>query len=351
MIKFRHILPLMLVALIAASLSSCVHRELVDSSNMHYIRVYLDEQIKNVTYGFYNETYEAPTYTRPINMRAVLASPKTGEVVSETVLRHHDSDSRGHYIDGYIGGYGGEYNLYVYHLGSPITHIRNADNCYEIQAFTDKLSERYFSYIPSLKDSLDVDRILEEPEHFLAMSYKGVKVPLSTSLDTLTTSSGDYFSAQSIVKSYYLQLYIQGVEWVRAAGAVISGVSGSFSIGDTYSVVESDSAHVFFTMNYDNKVKRIGKDVYSAVIYSTFQTFGRLSEANSKNYLNLEFFKIDGTTQVETIDITEVFNTTIAIENQWILLENEIIITRPEGAEEMGPGVEGWDDIEADIPM
>ena len=104
-------------------------------------------------------------------------------------------------------------------------------------------------------------------------------------------------------------------------------------------------------MNHDNKVKRSGEDVYNAVIYSTFQTFGEISGSDSRIHLNMEFFKIDGTTQVETIDITDVFNTPIVLEKQWILLDNEIIITRPEGTEEMGPGVEGWDDVEADIPL
>ena len=41
--------------------SSCEHRELSDVNNMHYVRVYLDEDIKNVTTGIYNEAYDRPT--------------------------------------------------------------------------------------------------------------------------------------------------------------------------------------------------------------------------------------------------------------------------------------------------
>ena len=39
-----------------AFITSCEHRELTDPTDIHYVRVYLDEQIKNVTYGFYDET-------------------------------------------------------------------------------------------------------------------------------------------------------------------------------------------------------------------------------------------------------------------------------------------------------
>ena len=38
--------------------SSCEHRELSDPNTGHYLRVYLDEEIKNVTCGFYDEAGE-----------------------------------------------------------------------------------------------------------------------------------------------------------------------------------------------------------------------------------------------------------------------------------------------------
>ena len=62
----------------------------------------------------------------------------------------------------------------------------------------------------------------------------------------------------------------------------------------------------------------------------------------------------DGSTQVEKIDITDMFETPLVKENQWILLEKEIEIKPPPGANVGGglsPGVEGWKDIEAEIIM
>ena len=41
---------------------SCEHRVLEDPINTHYIRIYFDQNIKNVTCGFYNENLEKPHY-------------------------------------------------------------------------------------------------------------------------------------------------------------------------------------------------------------------------------------------------------------------------------------------------
>ena len=48
----------------------CEHRELVEPTEKHYVRVYLDEHIRNVHYGFYDETKK--------NMKAVLKDIQDG---------------------------------------------------------------------------------------------------------------------------------------------------------------------------------------------------------------------------------------------------------------------------------
>lgn len=53
------------VLLTAALLTvRCERRPLVDAGNTHYVRVYLDEELKNVTTGFYDPTLENPTTQR-----------------------------------------------------------------------------------------------------------------------------------------------------------------------------------------------------------------------------------------------------------------------------------------------
>ena len=86
--------------------------------------------------------------------------------------------------------------------------------------------------------------------------------------------------------------------------------------------------------------------------YTTFNTFGKLPEEQNMYTLNFEFTRSDGTTQIETIDITSMFSDPIVINEQWILLEKEIDIIPPiGGGGGMTPGVDEWGDIWSDIQL
>ena len=69
-------------------------------SNTHYVRVYVNESIQNVTTGFYNEGYTRPEYKSPDVLRVFLADPQTGRVKAERFLRNNDRDENGLYYDG-----------------------------------------------------------------------------------------------------------------------------------------------------------------------------------------------------------------------------------------------------------
>lgn len=334
--------------------ASCEHRVLTDPSEVHYIRVYFDEQIKNVTCGFYNETFEHPEYTKPLNIRATLSSPATGEVIREGILRNQGNDDKGYYIDGYISAPEGEYNLMMYQLGSPVTHIKNPESHFDMLAYTDPISGRILNYIPNSSKDMDNDKIMTEPEHMMVARYNGLVIDNSLQTDTLKTSEGEYFTAATIAKSYYLQLRITGVEWVRTAAAVLTGMAGSNRLCLEEGMVTTDPANLFFFMTYGDRQKRSGAKGSSALLYTTFTTFGKIPELTSELKLNFEVTKSDGSIQFESFDITETFQTPMAIENQWLILDKEINITPPEGTESSGsmdPGVEGWKDKEADLYM
>lgn len=347
----RRFLLALTVAVCSVLVSSCEHRKLTDSSGRHYVRVYLDEHIRNVTYGFYNESYERPDYSSPVIFRVVLASPESGKVMYETLLRNHGHDERGEYVDGYMRATGGYFDMLVYQMGSSVTRIRNQNNYREMTAYTETVDDRMLGYLPELGKEFGDGTIMREPEHLLRDACEMVYVPMSMSEDTLRNSTGDYFTASTIVKSYYLQLRIKGVEWVHAAAAVLTGMAGSDRMCMKEGMTVEEPVNLFFNMNYADKQMRAGEDVSTAVLYTTFSTFGKMPEEQSLLSINFEFTKTDGSTQVETIDITEMFDTPMAIENQWILLDKEIIITRPEGTGGLTPGVEGWKDVETDVLM
>ena len=330
---------------------ACEHRELTDSTNVHYLRVYLDDQIKNVNCGIYNEEYKRPSYNRPTALRAVLISQTTGKIVGESIIRNYASDSRGNYMDGYIAAPGADCHLLVYQMGSPTTLIRNYDDYKSITAYTENIDEYLQGYLPTISKNPEDDRIVLEPDHLMYTKCDDVSVEYTTSVDTLRNEAGDYFTAKSISKSYYLQMKIKGVEWVHAAAGALSGMAGSARIGYMDGIDETDPVNLFFRFEYADKQKRASDEASTAVLYATFTTFGKIPDSPSVLALDFEFTKKDGTTQVETIDLTEEFTTPMAIENQWILLDKEIVINAPSGTGGMAPGVEGWKDVEADIVM
>lgn len=351
MMRLRHFLYVFMVGICSAVLSSCEHRILTDPTDVHYVRVYLDEVIKNVNCGFYNESYEHPEFTRPMAMLACLADSQTGEVISEGVLRNQRSDARGNYIDGYVGAPSGDYNLLIYQLGSPHTLIKYTDDYYGMQAYTATVSERVLGYLSQTSKVLGSERIMQEPEHILVARCNDIHVNHSEKVDTLRTADGDFFTARTIAKSYYLQLRITGVEWIKSASAVLSGLSGSSLLCKDDGMIETDPVNLYFSMLYKGSKKRSSSGDSAEVLHATFTTFGKIPDLTSELTLNFEFAKSDGSSQIETIDITEVFKTPMAIENQWLLLDKEIAITKPIGSGGMDPGVDGWKEEEADLPM
>lgn len=345
--------PVLAAFICAVVCSSCEHRELMDpEGNIHYVRVYMDEQIKNVTCGFYNEDYEHPEYRRAQNVHAALASAGSGEVVYQALLNSQGNDENGYYIDGYINAHPGEYHLLMYQLGSSVTHIRNKDNYYETQAYTSAVSERILGQLTETSKVMDSGKIVDEPEHILVARCENITIAPSFTVDTLKRPDGEYFKAQSIAKSYYIQLRIKGTQWINTAAAVLSGMAGSSNLCKENGMVVTDSVNLFFPMKHTGGNKRGNTEDAVSVLYATFTTFGKIPEIASVLTLNFEFTKTDGSTQIEKIDITEAFNTPMALENQWILLDKEITITKPVGGTGgMDPGVEGWKDVNAEIYM
>ncbi len=339
---------LLLLALLSA-LFACGHRELSDPLDSHYVRLYLDEEIKNVTCGFYNENCEKPEYVRPMSMRVILADPQTGEVVSERILRGQGKDAKGYYIDGHIAAPAGTYNILFHSVGSSVTNIGNEDDYYGIYAFTNPIGEYYLQYLPGTKQEFSKKRIVNQPDLLFHDVQEQITLQKSKTVDTIKRNDGEYFVAHSMVLTYYLQIKVHGIEWVKSAASLISGMAGSSMLNGHGVLIETDPVHLFFSMKYIDKKRE--SDASGAVLYATFNTFGKLPDATTIYTLNMEFIRSDGSSQVEQIDITPMFDTPMVMENRWIILDHEIVVDPPDGTGGMMPGVEGWKDIEADVEI
>ena len=172
-------------------------------------------------------------------------------------------------------------------------------------------------------------------------------------MDTLKTASGDWFKAHSVVKSYYLQLRIKGIEWVTSAASLLSGMAKSTVLHKHDGMVAENPVNLFFTLDYTGKQTVRDGTGSTAILYATFSTFGKVPDVESNLTLNFEFMRKDGTSQVVKLDITDEFYTELAKEKQWILLDHEIVITPPEEEVSGGmtPGVDEWEDIETEVQI
>ena len=334
---------------------SCEHRVLEDPVNAHYIRIYFDQNIKNVTCGFYNENLEKPHYEVPRAVRVVLAHPESGSVIAERYLQEQGTDENGYYIHGYISAQPGEYNLLVYSLGSPHTLIQNINDYYRMMAYTNPVSDQYTKYMPIINKTKATEGISQQPDHLFHEVMEPVILNRTTKIDTIYNADGDFFKAHSLVKSYYIQVKVNGIEWASSAMSVLEGMAKTSILHRHDGILESEPTNILFSMKRGDCEQSTsnGNGNKSAILYTTFHTFGKLPDYPNKLNVIFEFMKRDGTSQVEEIDITDMFATTMVREHQWILIEKEIELDPPEGGVPGGmtPGVDDWTDVESEIHL
>ena len=349
--------------LLVAVFTSCEHRPLVDISNTHYVRVYLDEELKNVNCGFYNPKYEKPYYKTPEVMRVMLCDPKTGKKVAESYLQNAGKDERGNYLDGHIIVNPGKYSLMIYNFATESTVLRNEDNYDAVEAYTNPVPPMMYGTAWQSRTDINPEDILYDPDHLFVDTRRDLTLNLYNGVDTLFNEQRDFFTAQSVVKTYYLQVKVKGVEWISSMKTLLTGMARSVRLHDR-KIQESSP----IVLNLDMKIgetketQRLTPGIdpndketaitEEGVIYTTFSTFGKVPNVNSVYSITFEFLKDSGEKQHVTIDITDLFKTKEAIEHQWLLIDQEIEIVPPSNFGDDGgfnPGVDDWKDNETDV--
>ncbi len=324
-------------------MAACERRPLEDPVNVHYIRVYVDEQIKNVTTGFYADDRVKPAYASPSAVRVALYDPSSGNMVSERYLRESARDEKGLYFHGYIDAEQGEYNLLAYNFGTESAILANENHFFTSYAYTNSVSPLVAQGLPSRNRS--EERVVNMPDNLFLAQMESIKIGSSIGVDTLYTAGGEHFRAESIVKSYYLQLKIRGVQYASSISSLLTGLGGSVSLRGAV-LNEADPVTIWFDCHNTEPVDN------EAILYTTFSTFGKLPAET--NILNLSFAIVTtaGQMLVADIDITDEFYKPDAVNHQWILLDKVIELTGPEIGEGGGgfvPGVNDWADVSTDI--
>ena len=384
-------LTLILLSVIALVNVSCERRELVELSNTHYVRVYIDEDIKNVTTGFHPNAANRPGYNQPDILRLLLADPQTGKVKAERFLRTKKQDERGTYYEGYIVADPGRYDMIAYNFDTEVCIVRDYNDFNNSRVFTNEISShlrtrisknaakviqnamqkamqkvnlkvmQHQSLLTKTDDGRTEDRIVYDPDHFFLARCGEVHIPYTDELDTLKTADDDFFTAKSIVKSYYLQVPVKGIEYATSSLGLVSGMAGSAWLG-TATINDLDPVAVYLELRPgENKATGIVKtkdgqteEPSEAVMYTTFNTFGKLPDSDSRLTITFDFITTHGGSHTQTIDITDEFNTSQAQNQQWILVDEVIELPKPtvnpnNSGGGFKPSVKDWEDVNSEI--
>ncbi len=352
-----------ILALTAILVIACERRPLLEISNTHYVRVYINEDIKNVTCGFYNINYKQPSYKAPDVMRVMLTDPISGDVKAERFLRDKKKDEKGTYYEGYILAAPGNYKLMAYNFDTETTLINEENNSETAKAYTNEIASHLRSKISSRSNTdIKEEKIVYEPDHLFVMNSNSLTIPYSESIDTITAADGNPFTAHSIVKSYYLQVQVKGIQYAASTVGLLTGLSGSSQLSDG-SIDHKDSVTVYFEMS-PNDTESVGIEYHdgngentsdeTVTLYTTFNTFGKIPELKNNLQITFEFITTYGKTYSETFDITEIFATPEAINNHWLLIDHTITIPEPPPGTSGGgfrPIVDDWGDINTDVKI
>ena len=334
--------------------TGCEHRPLIELTDRHYIRIYLDEHIRNVSYGFYDETKEKPAYKTPEALRVTLSDPTTGEVVVEDYLHEGGTDERGNYIHGYLQARPGTYNLLAYNFDTESTHVKYQNDYEQMEVYTNPVSDELRNRLQTVRsvESSRAEVVRYEPDHFFVTTIDDVTLETVAGTDTIWAEKQEHPVAETVVKTYYMQVNVKGVEYVRSAAALITGMAGSVKLHNRQ-MVSDDPSTIYFSMQNGRAVSK-GTNEMTTVGYGTFNTFGKLPDVEGYIEITFEFHTTDNRVQTEIIRVTDMFETEQVKEKQWIIIDKVIEIVPPEGEETgggMSPGISQWEQIEGSITI
>lgn len=339
-------------AMAVCAANSCQFRPLEDPDNSLSIAVAVNiKAIANVTCDIYNEKVSIPAVNTDM-MHVMFFDPETNEVAAESYISDVDTvyDETGkaeRVLKGDISVRPGKYKMIIYNFDTESTLIRNQEDYNTIEAYTDQvpvsISTRYANAASALNNSssastkADVSTDLNmvfEPDHLVVAKNTDEEIPYHTGLYTVNAE------AKSIVESYYLQIRVDGLQYVSSAQAVLSGMVYSNFIGQDEG--KTPGATLYFTLEKSQSARDDNADVLCCV----FNTFGRIDGSTNQLYVTFDVKTTYGTEKTYTFEISNKFLSDDCINHHWLLLSDKITVDAPPAGTSGGgfdPVVNDWD--------
>ena len=329
------VLPLLLTC-------SCQFRELEEMKYQTDIQVDVDiNAVLNVTCDIYNELIPPPAIESEV-FRVLFFDTKEDKLVGDSFI--YDS-----FVDPVTGNKGirgnvsimpGDYRIMIYTFGTESTLIENYDSWEKSRAYTSALSENELRAL-SLKSSGD-EPIHYQPNHLLVASNDLESIPYHSGVYTISSS------ARSVVESYYLQVKVQGLEYVSSAKAVLSSMAPSVKMSTR-------------TPNYEPPVSIYidllkSKDGEDDVVCNVFNTFGRIPGSENELRVTFDIKTVDGRNVTKEFEISDLFETDLCKEHHWLLIDEVIDVPKPPDTPSGGgggfePTVDDWEREEHEIEI
>ena len=320
-----------------AMLGGCQLRPLVDPEYNTYVRIKVNtDNIRNVTTGIYNKDVAVPEIA-PEVMHVLFYEPEGNSLVAESFVSESSTDEDGYtWISGYLSLVPGDYRMLAYNFGTESTTVDGYGNYETATAGSGTVSEQILSRYTSKAPG---EIVVYEPDHLTVANLELESVPFHDGMHVIEAE------ATTVVETWYIQIKVEGLEYVSGAQAFLSGMhSGNvISQGDR---VEEPQNTVYFSL-------QAGDDGGVPVICGIFNTFGRVPGAQNDLRLTFDIRTKDGRTVNAEYDITDLFSSRNALEHNWLLMEQTLTIDPPEYEPGEGggfqPEVGDWEDEHHDI--
>ncbi len=316
MSRVRYIL---LVAVMALLSVACQRRPIEEN----YLRVYLDLDVEHEILNY------EPGEKEPGLMRVAFFDSVTKEYLS------HDFVSP---EGGYIFAPYGDVDMVVYNLEAGDAHVRNYYSWWDMEAYTDEISElqrsRFTRYLQSRVDARpSYDMICLTPGHLYVAREQHIHIPkyVPEGLFIIKTT------AKTEVESWIVEVHgITGMEWVSSVTMMISGQVGTYFMATDRDSTEPVALYFDVT----------GAQRNSTVMTSRFETFGREKISGDVALLSILFVDSQGHPYMYNFDVSDQMENN---PEQRIVLNVDINIPKPEIGGGFKPDVDDWKEHEYDI--
>ena len=313
---------ILIALLLLVSLGACQRRPLEEE----YLRVYLDIDIDKEIVNHEVKDGE------PGLMRVVFFDHATGDYLS-----HDFVSCKG----GYIFAPYGDVDMVVYNLDAGETHVRNYYSFFDIEAYSNEVSDqqlsRFTRYLESRVDTRpSYEKICVTPDHLFVARENNIHIPHYIAEDVFIIKT----TAHTIVESWTVEIEgITGMEWVGSVAMLLSGqISSEFIAMNTPS---AESIAIYFDV--------VSASRHNTAIISGFETFGREKRSGDTALLSVLFTDIQGHPYMYNFDVSSQMEDNP--EQHIVIRAAEINIPKPEIGSGFKPTVDDWKEYEYDIDI